>query len=125
MWLRDAANWRTAGVRVLLYGYDTTLVHSESFQNIDDIGAELGSSISGIRSRLCPVGTYAHIMSLPLSGNFPPSLLIMLQYRVRSTLSRGQSSSLRIAWVDLWLKRSAPPFQQNQLHTAADCGRLT
>lgn len=50
MWLRDADNWRTAGVRVLLYGYNTTLLDSQSFQNVDDIGGELGRRLSEIRT---------------------------------------------------------------------------
>ncbi|KAH7317172.1 hypothetical protein B0I35DRAFT_268011 [Stachybotrys elegans] len=49
MWLRDASTWRSPGVRVLLYGYDTSLVRSESFQDIDDIGQKLGDFITAIR----------------------------------------------------------------------------
>jgi hypothetical protein len=49
MWLRDDENWRKKNVRVLLYGYDTTLVKSESFQTIENIGAELGGTLSRIR----------------------------------------------------------------------------
>lgn len=49
MWLRDHAAWRKPNVRVLLYGYDTTLVSSESFQTIENIGTELGGALSRIR----------------------------------------------------------------------------
>lgn len=49
MWLRDDATWRKPNVRVLLYGYDTTLVKSESFQTIENIGAELGRALTRIR----------------------------------------------------------------------------
>lgn len=49
MWLRDDTTWRKPNVRVFLYGYDTTLVKSESFQTIENIGAELGSRLSMIR----------------------------------------------------------------------------
>lgn len=49
MWLRDDATWRKPNVRVLLYGYDTTLVKSESFQTIENIGASLGGALSSIR----------------------------------------------------------------------------
>ncbi|KAH0543156.1 hypothetical protein FGG08_002501 [Glutinoglossum americanum] len=37
------------GARVLLYGYDTGLVRSESFQNIDDIAVTFSRSIRSIR----------------------------------------------------------------------------
>lgn len=50
MWLRDDSEWRTPNVRVLLYGYDTTLARSESFQSIDDIGTTLANRLSGIRN---------------------------------------------------------------------------
>lgn len=55
MWLRDDTTWRKPNVRVLLYGYDTTLVKSESFQTIENIGAELGRALSRIRhiSQVC------------------------------------------------------------------------
>lgn len=49
MWLRDALARNSQGARVLLYGYDTGLVKSESFQDIDDIGNNLSFSIGRIR----------------------------------------------------------------------------
>ncbi|KXJ85385.1 hypothetical protein Micbo1qcDRAFT_141600, partial [Microdochium bolleyi] len=49
MWLRDDAAWRSPNVRTLLYGYDTSLVGSESFQDIDDIGRKLGDFITRVR----------------------------------------------------------------------------
>ena len=49
MWLRDCLACTLPGVRVLLYGYDTVLVKSESFQDIDDIGTNLSLSIRSIR----------------------------------------------------------------------------
>lgn len=54
MWLRDDDEWRTPNVRVLLYGYDTTLARSESFQSIDNIGTTLANRLSRIRN-LYPV----------------------------------------------------------------------
>ncbi|KAH8721576.1 hypothetical protein GQ44DRAFT_623108 [Phaeosphaeriaceae sp. PMI808] len=50
MWLRDALACNPQGARVLLYGYDTGLVQSESFQDIDDIGNKLSFGIRRIRS---------------------------------------------------------------------------
>lgn len=49
MWLRDSLACQPSGVRVLLYGYDTTLIQSESFQDLDDIGNKLGDLIKRIR----------------------------------------------------------------------------
>ncbi|KXJ86483.1 hypothetical protein Micbo1qcDRAFT_219001 [Microdochium bolleyi] len=50
MWLRDDAAWRSPNVRTLLYGYETPLVRSESFQDIDEIGCKLGDFITRIRT---------------------------------------------------------------------------
>ncbi|KAG8167584.1 hypothetical protein KVR01_003273 [Diaporthe batatas] len=52
MWLRDDATWRKPNVRVMLYGYDTALVNSESFQTIENIGTELGATLSRVRRML-------------------------------------------------------------------------
>jgi len=49
MWLRDSSDWRTRNVRVLLYGYDTSMVGSESFQDIDDIGKRFGDALLDVR----------------------------------------------------------------------------
>lgn len=54
MWLRDSLARDYKDARVLVYGYDTSLVRSESFQDIDDIGARLSFSIGLIR-RVQPV----------------------------------------------------------------------
>ena len=52
MWLRDSLASSSNGVRVLLYGYDTSLVGTESFQDIEDIGNKLGDFINPIRPRM-------------------------------------------------------------------------
>lgn len=78
MWLRDSAHWRTSGVRVLLYGYDTTLVKSESFQNIDDIGGDLRGLLSGIRAFR---QVFIHTPTVKLEQGCA-TLLMTLQYRV-------------------------------------------
>lgn len=49
MWLRDSLARQPSGVRVLLYGYDTSMIESESFQDIDDIGNKLADFIKRIR----------------------------------------------------------------------------
>lgn len=48
MWVRDALPKHLANIRVLLYGYDTTLVDSRSFQSIGEISGTL-------RDRLMPM----------------------------------------------------------------------
>lgn len=49
MWLRDDVAKTADKARVLLYGYDTSLVNSESFQDIGDIATRLISEINAIR----------------------------------------------------------------------------
>src|SRR5204863_9071639 len=41
MWIRDALPRSLPGVRAILYGYDTTLVDSNSFQTIWDLACAL------------------------------------------------------------------------------------
>ncbi|KAL7970871.1 hypothetical protein HDV63DRAFT_372603 [Trichoderma sp. SZMC 28014] len=49
MWLRDEVATTAERARVLLYGYDTSLVDSDSFQDIGDIATRLSSDINAIR----------------------------------------------------------------------------
>ena len=49
MWLRDCLPDDLEGVRVLLYGYNTDLLDSQSFQDIDHIAANFAASINSIR----------------------------------------------------------------------------
>ena len=37
MWIRDALPKLVSGIRFILYGYDTALVGSKSFQRVDDL----------------------------------------------------------------------------------------
>jgi hypothetical protein len=50
MWLRDSLPYDLKDARVLLYGYDTSLLRSQTFQNIDDIAIAFCKSIRRIRS---------------------------------------------------------------------------
>lgn len=50
MWLRDEVAKTTEKARVLLYGYDTSLVNSESFQDVSDIAQRLTSDLNAMRS---------------------------------------------------------------------------
>jgi surfactin synthase thioesterase subunit len=44
MWLRDKLPKDVPGVRVVLYGYDSHLIESDSFQTIDELGQTLSNS---------------------------------------------------------------------------------
>jgi len=50
MWLRDSLPKDLKGARVLLYGYDTSLLDSQTFQSIDDIAIAFCERIRGIRT---------------------------------------------------------------------------
>ena len=52
MWLRDSLPYDMEGVRVLTYGYDTSLVGSQTFQSIDDIAISFNKGIRRIRSHI-------------------------------------------------------------------------
>ncbi|EAW19530.1 uncharacterized protein NFIA_026040 [Aspergillus fischeri NRRL 181] len=49
MWLRDALPLDFPNARILIYGYDTRLVQSSSFQNLTDLGRALQIDMEGIR----------------------------------------------------------------------------
>lgn len=48
MWPVDTEDSRPPNVRFLLWGYDTSLINSESFQDIEDIGGNLATALEGI-----------------------------------------------------------------------------
>ena len=49
MWLRGGLPSDLKGVRVLSYGYDTSLFQSQTFQSVDDIAIAFSKSIRSIR----------------------------------------------------------------------------
>lgn len=49
MWLVDDDAAVPSNVRMLLYGYGTSLVASESFQDVTDIGKSFTAAVQGIR----------------------------------------------------------------------------
>ena len=49
MWLRDALPLDVPGARILIYGYDTRLIRSSSFQNLTDLGRAFQIDLRGIR----------------------------------------------------------------------------
>ena len=46
MWLRDALPDRLQGARVLIYGYDSRLAESRSYQNLEDVASKFRQSLS-------------------------------------------------------------------------------
>jgi hypothetical protein len=51
MWLRDALPLDVPGARIFIYGYDTQIIQSSSFQNLMDLGNALQIDMKGIRVR--------------------------------------------------------------------------
>ncbi|CAG9993969.1 unnamed protein product [Clonostachys byssicola] len=49
MWLRDALPLDVRNARILIYGYDTQLIQSHSFQNLTDLGRTLQGYLKTIR----------------------------------------------------------------------------
>jgi hypothetical protein len=49
MWLRDSLPHDLPGVRILIYGYDSHLVGSQSFQGMDALATEFRTHIATIR----------------------------------------------------------------------------
>ncbi|KAG7046926.1 hypothetical protein JMJ77_0015143 [Colletotrichum scovillei] len=54
MWLRDALPLDIPNARILIYGYDTQLVRSSSFQNLSDLGRALQIDLRGIQDSKHP-----------------------------------------------------------------------
>jgi hypothetical protein len=50
MWLRDSLPSDLPGVRILVYGYETHLVNSQSFQNMEALATAFRTHIAAIRS---------------------------------------------------------------------------
>ncbi|EHK43092.1 hypothetical protein TRIATDRAFT_33444 [Trichoderma atroviride IMI 206040] len=82
MWLRDEVAKTTEKARVLLYGYDTTLANSESFQDVSDIAQRLSSDLNAMRSGRTtswvptPIVFVAHSLGgLVMSEHYPDDFL--------------------------------------------------
>jgi len=48
MWLRDQLPYDLKQIRSILYGYDTKLLMSESFQTVEDLGLSLIARLDSI-----------------------------------------------------------------------------
>jgi hypothetical protein len=77
MWLRDSLPSGLPRTRILVYGYDTTLENSTSFQSIDDLGIHLRSSINDIRN-------YASVRKTGSYVVFPSNSVTGLELRPRA-----------------------------------------
>lgn len=49
MWLRDALSKDMPQARILIYGYDTSIIGSKSFQGLRDLGIQLREGLRSIR----------------------------------------------------------------------------
>jgi hypothetical protein len=52
MWLRDSLPYDLSGVRILVYGYDTRLESSQSFQSLRTLAGQFKNQIRAIRGQL-------------------------------------------------------------------------
>lgn len=62
MWLRDALPWEFLNFRIFIYGYNTQLQNSSSFQNLTDLGKEFRMSIH--ETRVTGSNNHNHIIFL-------------------------------------------------------------
>ena len=53
MWLRDALPNDLAGARVIIYGHDSQLHDSNSFQDFKALGQSFCTHLESIRCRVC------------------------------------------------------------------------
>lgn len=61
MWLRDCLPFDLPSVRIFIYGHDSTLAGSESFQTTLDLGKKLQSALQTIR------GSSGEVIQIPVS----------------------------------------------------------
>ncbi len=52
MWLRDSLPKDVKGLRVFTYGYDTTIVNSNSFQDLEALASTFRRNILAVRRQL-------------------------------------------------------------------------
>lgn len=56
MWLRDALPRDLPGARIIVYGTDTKLQESDSFQNLSHLGHRLRSILHNVRVSSSKIG---------------------------------------------------------------------
>lgn len=64
MWLRDGLPSDLEGVRVLLYGYDTTLVGSKSFQDLEALASTFRRALISLQQSVSIIPGVLFAMSL-------------------------------------------------------------
>jgi protein SERAC1 len=94
MWLRDALPYDITGdgtdkplARVLVYGYDSTLWHSQSVQNLDDFGTSFHASLLELTTSatLRPIVFVAHSLGGLIVKQVGPHMAPIMQYSHRAT----------------------------------------
>jgi len=58
MWLRDSLPQDLPGARILIYGYDTRLEGSQSFQDVRTLAGQFRNQIKAIRGQLTVCMSY-------------------------------------------------------------------
>jgi hypothetical protein len=68
MWLRDSLPYDLPGVRILVYGYETPLERSHSFQNVRTLAGQFTRKIQTIRgnSAVSPISVEYTSINLKL-----------------------------------------------------------
>lgn len=79
MWLRDRLPKDVPKLRSLIYGYDTKLFKSRSFQDLDDIARSFIASLKELRRSLSPA-KYLFILAHSLGGIVLKRALVLLAY---------------------------------------------
>ena len=79
MWLRDRLPKDVPKLRSLIYGYDTKLFKSRSFQDLDDIARSFVASLKELRRSLSPA-KYLFILAHSLGGIVLKRALVLLAH---------------------------------------------
>lgn len=67
MWLRDDLPVSVPGSRVFIYGYDTQLLGSTSFQSLEDLGLAFKNALKSLLRESSKVYIPAHDLCMFLS----------------------------------------------------------
>ncbi|KAI1171637.1 hypothetical protein F4777DRAFT_564930 [Nemania sp. FL0916] len=79
MWIRDALPKRLGGIKTIIYGYDTKLDESRSFQNIPDLARELINCLQTYGCNLQPAKPIV-FLAHSLGGLVLKEALVQLYY---------------------------------------------
>ena len=74
LWLRDYLPDDIPNIRVLLYGYDTSLLRSDSKDSIEDLGNRFLESVNAFRAdTVCGIREYSDYAAHSMTENRSPS----------------------------------------------------